>query len=145
MKIKVLLFLVIILYNSFQIINGEEVMNKEYKKAIFAGGCFWCMEPPFEKLEGVVEAISGYSGGKEENPTYKQVSAGVTGHTEVVQVIYDDKIISYEELLFVFWRNIEPTQVNGQFNDHGTQYRSAIFYETEEEKLLAEKTKKRVR
>ena len=109
--------------------------------AIFAGGCFWCMEPPFEKLEGVKEVISGYTGGFKENPTYEEVSAGKTGHVESVQVIYDPAKISYEKLLDVFWRQIDPTDPGGQFVDRGTQYRSVIFYLTPEQKALAEKSR----
>ncbi len=88
-------------------------------KATFAGGCFWCMEPPFEKLEGVFEVVSGYSGGPEENPTYQEVSAGMTGHREVVQVVYDPSRVTYAELLDVFWRQIDPTDPDGQFVDRG--------------------------
>lgn len=110
------------------------------EKATFAGGCFWCMEPPFEKLEGVKEVISGYTGGHKENPTYEEVSAGKTGHVEAVQVFYDPSKISYSELLEVFWRQIDPTDPNGQFVDRGSQYRSVIFYHTEEQKRLAEKS-----
>lgn len=110
--------------------------------ATFAGGCFWCMEPPFEKLEGVKEVVSGYTGGKEENPTYEEVSAGKTGHVEAVQVRYDPAVISYETLLNVFWRQIDPTDPDGQFVDRGKQYRSAIFYHTPEQKALAERSKK---
>lgn len=106
--------------------------------AIFAGGCFWCMEPPFDKLDGVISTTSGYSGGQKQNPTYKQVSAGGTGHAEVVQIIYDPARVSYAELLDVFWKNIDPTTPNRQFCDHGDQYRSAIFYRGEEQKKLAE-------
>ncbi|MEM9196096.1 MAG: peptide-methionine (S)-S-oxide reductase MsrA [Myxococcota bacterium] len=95
--------------------------------AIFAGGCFWCMEKPFEERDGVSEAVSGYIGGTEENPTYGEVSSGGTGHTEAVRVVYDPSRIRYEELLHIFWRNIDPTQRNGQFCDRGTQYRSGIF------------------
>lgn len=113
----------------------------KYDKAIFAGGCFWCMEPPFEKLEGVKEGISGYTGGHKENPTYKEVSAGGTGHAESVEITYDPSKISYEELLQVFWRQIDPTDGGGQFADRGSQYRSAIFYLSEEQKALAEKSK----
>jgi len=105
--------------------------------AIFAGGCFWCMEPPFEKLDGVSAVVSGYSGGPEKNPTYQQVSAGATGHLEVVQVTYDPAEISYAELLEVFWRQIDPTDAGGQFADRGSQYKTAIFYGNEEEKRLA--------
>jgi len=109
----------------------------EAEKATFAGGCFWCMEPPFDKLDGVESTISGYTGGTEINPTYKRVSAGKTGHTESVEVTYDPRIISYQELLDVFWRNINPTTPNQQFVDIGSQYRSAIFYHNDSQKQLA--------
>ena len=94
-------------------------------KATFAGGCFWCMEPPYDKLPGVISTTSGYMGGKTKNPTYEQVSTGSTGHAEVVQVEYDPAQVSYDKLLEVFWRNIDPTQRDAQFCDHGSQYRSA--------------------
>jgi peptide-methionine (S)-S-oxide reductase len=110
-------------------------------KATFAGGCFWCMEPPFDKLPGVMSTTSGYMGGKTKNPTYEQVSSGTTGHTEVVQVEYDPAKVSYEKLLEVFWRNIDPTQRDGQFCDHGTQYRSEIFYHDDTQRKLAEESK----
>jgi len=109
--------------------------------ATFAGGCFWCMEPPFDKLDGVVSTTSGYSGGAEKNPTYKQVSHGNTGHAEVVQVVYDPEKISYAELLDVFWHNIDPTRVDGQFCDFGNHYRSEIFYHDAEQKQLAEQSR----
>ena len=109
--------------------------------ATFAGGCFWCMEPPFDKTEGVKETISGYTGGKEKNPSYEQVSSGQTGHTEAVQVHYDPNVVAYAQLLDIFWRNIDPTDPNGQFVDKGPQYRSGIFYQNEEEKKLAEISK----
>jgi peptide-methionine (S)-S-oxide reductase len=111
-------------------------------KATFAGGCFWCMEPPYDKLDGVLSTISGYAGGKKKNPTYEEVSAGTTGHTEVVQVTYDPKKITYEKLLDVFWRNIDPLTPNRQFCDVGSQYRAAIFYHDEDQKRLAEASKK---
>jgi peptide-methionine (S)-S-oxide reductase len=114
------------------------------KKAVFAGGCFWCMEPAFEKTPGVTAAVSGYAGGKRANPTYEQVSAGATGHTEVVEISYDPSKVSYAQLLEVFWRNIDPTTPNRQFCDIGTQYRSAIFYGSEEEKNLAVASRKKV-
>ena len=110
-------------------------------KATFAGGCFWCMEPPFDKLPGVISTTSGYTGGQKKNPTYHEVSAGSTGHAEVVQVVYDPKQVSYEKLLDVFWHNVDPTQKDGQFCDHGSQYRTAIFYHDEEQKQLAEAAK----
>lgn len=111
-------------------------------KAIFAGGCFWCMEGPFDELNGVISTTSGYTGGHLAKPTYEQVSAGRTGHTESVQVVYDPKKVSYEDLLKVFWRNIDPTKADRQFCDVGTQYRPGIFYYTEEQRRLAESSKK---
>jgi peptide-methionine (S)-S-oxide reductase len=113
-------------------------------KATFAGGCFWCMEPPYDELEGVVSTVSGYTGGTKKNPTYEQVSAGTTGHTEAVEITYDPKKISYEKLLDVFWRNIDPLTANAQFCDSGSQYRSAVFYHDETQKTLAEASKKRL-
>ena len=110
--------------------------------AIFAGGCFWCMEHPFDELPGVLSTTSGYTGGHTVDPTYPEVSAGGTGHAEAVQVVYDPKNILYEELLNVYWNNIDPTTPNAQFCDHGSQYRSEIFYDTEEQKQLAEMSKK---
>jgi peptide methionine sulfoxide reductase msrA/msrB len=109
--------------------------------ATFAGGCFWCMEAPFEKLDGVVEVISGYTGGEESRPTYEQVSAGATGHAEAIQVRYDPERITYGELLDVFWRQVDPTDPGGQFVDRGQQYRSAIFYHDEEQRELAKASK----
>ena len=114
---------------------------KNIRTAVFAGGCFWCMEPPYDKLDGVLETTSGYSGGKVKNPTYEQVSGGGTGHAEVVQVKYDANQISYAELLNVFWPNVDPFDAGGQFCDRGDQYRSAIFYANDEEKQLAEASK----
>jgi peptide-methionine (S)-S-oxide reductase len=113
-------------------------------KATFGGGCFWCMEPPFDKLPGVISTTSGYTGGQKKNPTYHEVSAGSTGHAEVVQIVYDPKRVSYAKLLEVFWYNVDPTQVDGQFCDHGSQYRTAIFYHDEEQKKLAEAAKARL-
>jgi peptide methionine sulfoxide reductase msrA/msrB len=109
--------------------------------ATFAGGCFWCMEPPFEKLEGVKAVYSGYAGGPERNPTYKQVSHGTTGHTEAVRVIYDPKAVSYDKLLDTFWRSMDPTDAGGQFVDRGAQYRPAIFTHTPEQRAAAEESK----
>ncbi|MBP1912629.1 peptide-methionine (S)-S-oxide reductase MsrA [Thermococcus stetteri] len=112
--------------------------------AVFAGNCFWCMEEAFERLPGVIEAVSGYTGGWVENPTYELVSTGETGHREAVKVIYDPSKISYERLLEVFWRNIDPTDPGGQFADRGDQYRTAIYYLTEEQRELAEESKRRL-
>lgn len=111
------------------------------KIATFAGGCFWCTEADFEKLPGVSKVISGYTGGHKENPSYEEVSSGTTGHVEAVQVYYDPAKITYEELLDYFWRHIDPTDSGGQFVDRGPQYRSVIFYQDEEQKRLAEKSK----
>ena len=113
-------------------------------KATFAGGCFWCMEPPFEKLAGVREVISGYTGGRKLNPTYEEVSSGATGHLESVEVVFDPSVISYDRLLDVFWKNIDPTDPGGQFVDRGGQYRSAIFYHSEDQKRLAEISKQKL-
>jgi len=104
----------------------------------FAGGCFWCMEPPLDKLDGVISTTSGYTGGHKTNPTYKEVSAGGTGHAESIRIVYDPDKISYPQLLDVFWKNIDPTTPNAQFCDHGSQYRSAIFYHDEKKVLAAE-------
>lgn len=106
--------------------------------ATFAGGCFWCIEADFEKLEGVLSVVSGYTGGDESNPTYKQVASGTTGHTEAVRVVYDPRAISYQALLDFFWRNIDPTVSDGQFCDDGAQYRSGIFYHDEYQRRAAE-------
>jgi len=112
-----------------------------YKKATFAGGCFWCMEGPFERLEGVVRVTSGYTGGETENPEYHEVSQGGTGHAEAVQVVYDPRKITFEELLDVFWRQINPTDAGGQFADRGDQYRSAVFYHDDEQRRAAERSR----
>ncbi len=111
------------------------------ERATFAGGCFWCMEPPFEKVDGVREVISGYTGGYDRDPTYEEVSSGTTGHLEAVQVIYDPDRVAYSELLEVFWRQIDPTDAEGSFVDRGPQYRSAIFYHDDEQRRLAEVSK----
>jgi peptide-methionine (S)-S-oxide reductase len=117
---------------------------RRLEKATFAGGCFWCMEPPFDKLDGVISTTSGYSGGSVKNPTYHQVSEGGTGHAEVVQVLYDPAKVSYAKLLDVFWRNIDPLVRDRQFCDAGDQYRSGIFYHDETQKQLALESKKKI-
>ncbi len=109
--------------------------------AVFAGGCFWCMEPPFDKLPGVLSTTSGYTGGTVENPTYAQVSAGGTGHTEAVRVVYDPALVSYAKLLEVFWRNVDPFDDDGQFCDRGDQYRPGVYWQDEEQRRLAESSK----
>ena len=123
----------------FFLINTNFSYSAQKDKAYFAGGCFWCVEESFEKLKGVEEVISGYSGGITENPTYKEVTYGNTGHFEVVEIIYDKKVISFEQLLENFWVNIDPFDAYGQFCDKGYSYRSVAFYQNEEEKKLIEK------
>jgi methionine-S-sulfoxide reductase len=118
-----------------------EAAEKKFEIATFAGGCFWCMEPPFEKLAGVKDVVSGYTGGHKTNPTYQEVSAGTTGHAEAIQVTYDPSKVSYAKLLDTFWRQIDPTDAGGSFVDRGSQYRSAIFYHSEEQRRLAEQSK----
>ncbi len=120
---------------------SQSAQPPKVAKAIFAGGCFWCMEAPFDKLPGVMSTISGYIGGKTLNPTYQQISTGTTGHTEAVEVTYDPAKVSYEKLLEVFWRNIDPTTKDRQFCDGGSQYRSGIFFLNAEQKRLAESSK----
>ena len=115
--------------------------QSKFKAAIFAGGCFWCMTPPFEKLDGVQKVICGYSGGSTQNPTYEEVCSGVSGHLESVFVIYDPKKITYSQLLDTFWKNIDPTDPDGQFVDKGHQYQTAIFYVDNEQKRLAQISK----
>ena len=123
----------------FFLININFSYSAQKDKAYFAGGCFWCVEESFEKLKGVEEVISGYSGGITENPTYKEVTYGNTGHFEVVEIIYDKKVISFDQLLENFWVNIDPFDAYGQFCDKGYSYRSVAFYQNEEEKKLIEK------
>ena len=127
-------FFIIILF----LINTKFSYSSQKDSAYFAGGCFWCVEESFEKLKGVKEVISGYSGGITENPTYKEVTYGNTGHFEVVEVIYDKKIISFKELLENFWVNIDPFDAYGQFCDKGYSYRSVAFYQNDAEKKLIE-------
>lgn len=112
--------------------------------ATFAGGCFWCMEPAFDRLDGVITTVVGYTGGREKNPSYKQVSAGATGHAEAIQIRYEPAKITYEELVDVFWHNIDPTAADRQFCDGGTQYRSGIFYHNDAQKQVAEETKRTI-
>jgi peptide-methionine (S)-S-oxide reductase len=120
---------------------GDAQQERDRAIATFAGGCFWCMEPPFDKLDGVISTISGYIGGHQPNPTYEQVSAGRTGHAEAVQVAYDPAAVSYERLLEVFWHNVDPLDAGGQFCDRGDQYRTGVFYHTEEQRRHAEASK----
>src|SRR6185369_13511117 len=135
------LLLIISLTIAATFFYGPQSESAESRKATFAGGCFWCMEPAFDSLKGVISVTSGYTGGKKENPTYKEVSAGGTGHAEAVEIVYDPAIISYRALLDTFWSNIDPVAVNRQFCDSGNQYRSAIFYHSEEQARLARASK----
>src|SRR6185436_1438577 len=114
------------------------------EKATFGSGCFWCTEAVFQRVEGVSGVVSGYAGGESPNPTYRQVCGGDTGHAEVIQITYDPSRVSYEQLLEIFWKTHDPTTLNRQGNDHGTQYRSVIFYHTEDQKKLAEKYKQKL-
>ncbi len=122
--------------------KAKDAQPEKTAEAVFAGGCFWCTEADFEKVDGVIEAVSGYTGGRVADPTYEQVSAGGTGHVEAVKVNYDPQKITYEQLLQVFWRHVNPTDGGGQFVDRGSQYRSAIFYANEQQRRLAEASKK---
>jgi peptide methionine sulfoxide reductase msrA/msrB len=151
LHILFILFTFTIIFLGYQQVDSMDKMERHMKNnteknasAVFAGGCFWCTESDFEKVDGVIDAISGYTGGQVKNPTYKQVSAGGTGHLESVKVIYDPSKVSYEKLLEYFWRHVDPTDSGGQFVDRGSQYRSAIFYANETEKGLAEKSKQRL-
>ena len=112
--------------------------------ATFAGGCFWCMQSEFDTLEGILSTTVGYTGGIKPDPTYEEVSSGGTGHAEAIQIAYDPSKVSYERLLDIFWGNIDPTQLNGQFADHGSQYRTAVFYHSEEQRRLAEASKEQL-
>jgi peptide-methionine (S)-S-oxide reductase len=120
-----------------QAATAENTATPTYETATFAGGCFWCMEPPFDNIEGVDSTTSGYTGGWKKDPTYNEVSHGGTGHAEAVQIVYDPKKVSYTELLHIFWSNVDPTNAHGQFCDNGDQYRSEIFYHNEEQRRLA--------
>ncbi len=133
------LFMVILL-----VLQSSLFAETKLDTATLAGGCFWCMESPFEKLEGVKEVISGYTGGTKENPSYEEVSAGTTGHAEAIQIIYDPAKVTYAKLLDVFWRQINPTDAGGQFADRGSQYRSVIFYQNDEQKRLAVQSKEQL-
>lgn len=129
MKLPLLLLLGLFALPSFAANQADAPPSDQHTEtAIFAGGCFWCMEPPFDKLDGVISTTSGYTAGRKKNPTYRDVSAGITGHTEAIQIVYDPNKISYADLLKVYWKNIDPVAVNRQFCDAGTQYRSGIYY-----------------
>lgn len=133
---KILLIILILLLSTVALAD-----ESAKQRTIFAGGCFWCMEPPFEKLEGVSAVISGFTGGHLPDPTYEQVTAGSTGHVEAVEIHFDPQLVSFEQLLHIFWRQINPTDDGGQFVDRGDHYRSAIFYLNNEQRLLAEQSR----
>ena len=127
---------------SLFLVTGAFAIDSSNKQlATFAGGCFWCMEPPFEGKKGVLDVTAGYMGGTVENPTYDQVCTGKTGHAEAVQITFDPSQVTYQELLEIFWRNIDPTTEDAQFADQGTQYRTGIFYHSAEHKKLAQTSK----
>jgi peptide methionine sulfoxide reductase msrA/msrB len=146
-------FVMVVIFFLFRLIDNDLVetgergtqmtdKNNRLETATFAGGCFWCLEADFEKVDGVLEAISGYTDGHKENPTYEEVCSGATGHTEAIQVVYDPKKVSYKELLAIFWRHVDPTDPGGQFVDRGSQYRTGIYYRSEEQKHLAEASRR---
>ena len=129
---------------SFNVVPGNAADSGAIARAYFAGGCFWCMEEAFEKVDGVIEAVSGYMGGTVKNPSYEEVSSGRTGHAESVEVRYDPAKVTYTQLLEAFWSNVDPVTPNAQFCDHGNQYRAAIFYQGDEQKRLAEESKRAI-
>ncbi|MBW2560416.1 MAG: peptide-methionine (R)-S-oxide reductase MsrB [Deltaproteobacteria bacterium] len=149
---KITLFLVaavclVIVYAVVNNFRGNAAMdnqNEKGEKATFAGGCFWCMEHPFEQIDGVLEVVSGYTGGREDDATYEEVSTGRTGHYEAIQITYDPGRATYQQMLDIYWRNIDPTDAGGSFADRGSQYRPAIFYHTDEQKRLAEISKEKL-
>ena len=135
---------IILIFSLFlSILYGEKSM-KEIQKATFGAGCFWCVEAVFERLDGVVDVIPGYSGGHKKNPTYREICTGRTGHAEVAQITFDTRIITFNALLNMFWKSHDPTTRNKQGNDIGTQYRSAIFYHNDEQKTIAKESKNKV-
>tara|TARA_B100000315_G_scaffold172495_1_gene160971 strand:+ start:3259 stop:3888 length:630 start_codon:yes stop_codon:yes gene_type:complete len=129
-------FIALIVSGTFGLSVGEAT-EKPYARATFAGGCFWCMQPPFAELDGVIATAAGYTGGHTNNPTYEKVSRGDTGHTESVQIVYDPRKVSYEKLLDIFWHNIDPTTIDQQFCDTGSEYRTAIFFHDAKQERLA--------
>ena len=142
MKTLIILLVVTVVLTGLSWANKEaSVSDTQLSKATFAGGCFWCMQPFFDRLKGVKHTVVGYTGGQTENPTYEEVSSGETGHAEAIEIAYDPSITTYEQLLKVFWHNIDPTAENSQFVDYGTQYRSAIFYHDDSQKEAALKSK----
>lgn len=144
MKNTIIILVVSVVALASAFAYGDKNMNTDkgkYSEAIFAGGCFWCMEPPYEDLDGVVSVVPGYTGGNVENPSYQQVTSGKTGHYEAVKITYDPDKVSLKQLIDVFWTQVDPTDDGGQFYDRGSQYKTAIFYHNDEEKAVAEKSK----
>lgn len=143
MRTVLIMMLVVAVLMATAVWAQEVIVNKKkLERATFAGGCFWCMQPFFDRTKGVKETMVGYMGGDTKDPTYEEVSQGDTGHAEVIQITYDPAEVAYEKLLNIFWRNIDPTQKNAQFVDYGTQYRSAVFYHNDEQRQIAEASKK---
>lgn len=140
---KIIVLILLQLSITAALLFAKETVMKE-QKAVFAGGCFWCVESTLEKVPGVMKVISGYTGGKQENPSYEEVSHGSTGHVEAIEIIYDPEKVSYDQLLDAFWQEIDPTDSGGQFADRGSQYKTAIFYMNDEQKILAEKSRERL-
>ena len=140
-----IILIITLVHISFALADNESkdsnMNNSKFEKATFAGGCFWCMQHPYDELKGVVSTTVGYTGGHRDNPTYEEVCAGETGHAEAIEILYDPTQINYSELLNVFWKNIDPTTLNKQFTDIGTQYRTAVFYHSEKQKQSAESSK----
>src|SRR5438128_4992735 len=125
-------------------IHGQNSSSPPTRTAVFAGGCFWCIQPAFDKAKGVIKTVVGYSGGTEPNPTYQLVSSEKTAYRESIEITYDPATISYDQLLDIYWRQIDPTQANGQFTDIGPSYRAAIFYGNSDEKKIAEASKEKL-
>ncbi|HXX75042.1 MAG TPA: peptide-methionine (S)-S-oxide reductase MsrA [Nitrospiraceae bacterium] len=136
--------MIIVIVALLNVLSHSVVESGETARAYFAGGCFWCMEEAFEKVDGVIAVVSGYMGGTLQSPSYEEVSAGRTGHAESVEVLYDPSKVTYNQLLEAFWRNVDPITTNAQFCDHGTQYRAVIFYQNDQEKRFAEESKQAI-
>ena len=139
-RMRIALVAILLVVGAAGVLAQDNGMGNGNASAVFAGGCFWCMEEAFDHVDGVISTTSGYAGGHVVNPTYNEVSSGGTGHSEVVEVVYDPAVVSYEELLYVYWRNVDPFDSRGQFCDHGPQYRPVIFYRTNEERSLANRS-----
>ena len=141
MRLPILILVSILVLGHAAYVHADAAKHDELQKATFAGGCFWCMQPFFDRLKGVQQTVVGYTGGTIPNPTYEQVSSGKTGHAEAIEITYDPQQVRYEQLLNIYWRNIDPTKKDQQFYDRGTQYRTVIFYHDQEQKRIAEESK----